>query len=243
MKTIICYSDKSSVTGKALREKFEALRKRTDKRSKCDVFLRWGSTEQFTRVTSKLVLNTFEAVAKTANKLRMIQILSTAGIPTPKFSTTLGLADLQSDTEGNYYIRNKYGVVRYANNFGTNDLYATTPVLNKRREYRVHVFDGKVIGIYEKVPMGETRPLLFKSDTCNFVRCNPENCRLTLANQATCIQAVAALGLLFGGVDIIRDKNQNIFICEVNSAPGLNTQMLDKYAQEITTYVESNLPV
>lgn len=240
MKTIICYSDKSSVTGKALREKFDALRKRTDKRSKCDVFLRWGSTERFTRIKAKLELNTFEAVAKTANKLRMIQILSEAGIPVPAFFTE---GTPVTDATGNCYIRNKYGVVRYGNDFGVNDLYATTPVLNKRREYRVHVFNGKVIGIYEKVPMGDTRPLLFKSDTCNFVRCNPENCRLSIANQETCISAVRALGLLFGGVDIIRDKNQNIFICEVNSAPGLNTPMLNRYSQEINAYVELHLPV
>ena len=104
------------------------------------------------------------------------------------------------------YIRNKRGVVRYSNDFNpTNDMYFTQPVKSKRREYRVHVFNGKVIGIYEKVPMTAEQPALYKSDTCNFKRRDPELCLLTTEDQAVCIKAVQALGLMFGGVDIYRD--------------------------------------
>ena len=72
MKTLICYSNTSCVTGRAIREKLNALRKRTNRPSKCDLFIRWGSTEQFDATRYKLELNTVQAVINTTNKLRML---------------------------------------------------------------------------------------------------------------------------------------------------------------------------
>lgn len=243
MKTVICYSDKSSLTGRAIQDKFNALRKRTNKKTKCHLFIRWGSTEFFSQTRFKLELNSLEAVNRTVNKLRMLQTLLAAGIPVPLFSNTIGIADCPPDAKGNYYIRSNLGVVRYGNDFGQGDHYVTSPIKFKRREYRVHVFNGKVLGIYEKIPFDTNqanRPKLFKSDTCKFVRCDVEVCRLTKANQQTCIDSVKSLGLLFGGVDVIRDRDGNIFVCEVNSAPGLNTLNIDRWVQEINNYVETN---
>lgn len=245
MKTLVCYSDKACVTGKAIRERFNALRKRTDKKARCDLFIRWGSTERFPATKYKLELNTAEAVGNATNKKRMLELLDAAEIPVPEFSSNLDDMARLCDEDGNVYIRNKYGVVRYANDFNpTTDSYYTKPVPNKRREYRVHVFNGKVIGIYEKVPLTEERPKLFKSDTCSFKRKDPEVCLLNKDNQDVCIKAVAALGLLFGGVDVIRDKDKNISICEVNSAPGLNDLNINRWVEEIKNYArENNLSV
>jgi hypothetical protein len=166
----------------------------------------------------------------------MITTLASAGIPVPKYSNTIGIADCPPDRSGNYYIRSNLGVVRYGNDFGVNDSYVTSPIPYKRREYRVHVFCGKVIGIYEKIPNidgAENRPKLFKSDTCKFVRCDLALSRVDQAAQEICIASVQALGLDFGGVDLIRNKNGEFFVCEVNSSPGLNSQMIEKYKREI----------
>ncbi len=241
MKTMICFSNKSSVTGKALAAKLVALRKRTNRRAKCDVFLRWGSLEEFDRLRSKIELNSREAVSNSVNKFKMLQLLSEADIKTVEYNNDPATITDYLDESGNCYIRSKAGVVRYANNFNPMlDSYYSKPVRNKRREYRVHVFNGKVIGLYEKVPIAEgDRPKLFKSDTCNFVRCNPEISRVKQPDLDMCIAAVKSLGLLFGGVDLIRDNKMNCFICEVNSSPGLNTQMIEKYVQEINQYVNT----
>lgn len=244
MKTLICYSGKSSVTGKAIRQKFNALRKRTGKKAKCDLFIRWGSTEEFPNTRYKVELNSLEAVRNAVNKLKMLQLLSAAEVPTLDFGTELVTVNDFLDENGSQYIRNKLGVVRYANDFNpASDMYYSKPIVDKRREYRVHVFNGKILGIYEKVPMGEERPKLFKSDTCNFKRRDPELCLLNKENQEVCIKSVQALGLLFGGVDCIRDKNGNIFICEVNSSPSLNTLNVDRWSEEILNYVETNLAI
>lgn len=240
MNIFIAYSNRSCITGKALRQALRAKRKKTDRRAKCKLLLRWGNTETYSNLRAERELNSIEAVKQTANKLRMISILASAGIPVPKYSNTIGIADCPPDKAGNYYIRSNLGEVRYGNDFGVNDSYVTSPIKFKRREYRVHVFCGKVIGIYEKIPNidgAENRPKLFKSDTCKFVRCDLTLSRVDQAAQTLCIASVQALGLDFGGVDLIRTKDKEFFVCEVNSSPGLNSQMVERYKSEINTLI------
>lgn len=253
MKTMIAYSNRSCVTGKELREALQALRKKTNRKAKCDLFIRWGTTEQFDRLRFKKELNSLEAVLKTTNKFEMLKTFLNAGIPTLQFSTDPAIIDEFKDREGNLYIRNKQGVVRYGDDFNpTNDSYFSRPVRFKRREYRVHVFNGKILGAYEKVPLthieqelprnAETLPKLFKSDTCRFIRCDLEvdenglNPRVNAAAQQMCIDAVASLGLVFGGVDLIRNKHQEFVVNEVNSAPGLNGLNVDRWVEAITEF-------
>ena len=237
MKVFIAYSNRSCVTGKALKLALEGKRKLTNKRARCDLFIRWGNVEQFENTRSVKELNSLESVKRTVDKLQMLNILQSSGIPTPDFNTDSSLIDNFKDETGNVYIRSKDGVVRYASDYcSVRDSYYSKPIPLKRREYRVHVFNGKVIGIYEKVPLTQDRPALFKSDTCKFVRCDPHISRVDQNAQAICIQAVNSLGLLCGGVDLIRDKNKNFFVCEVNSAPGLNSCNIQRWVDEIKTY-------
>ena len=252
MKTMIAYSNRSCVTGKELREALDGTRKSTNRRAKCDLFIRWGNTEQFDNLKYKKELNTLEAVLRTTNKLTMLQTLLASGVPTLEFSSDPASIDSFKDREGNVYIRNKLGGVRYGNDFNASrDLYYSRPVRFKRREYRVHVFNGRVLGAYEKVPVSlaegqrrnaETLPKLFKSDTCRFVRCDLVvdaqglNPRVHAAAQQMCIDAVNSLGLVFGGVDLIRNKHGEFTICEVNSAPGLNGLNVERWVEAIREY-------
>lgn len=154
MKTMIAYSNRGCVTGKELRQALDAIRKLTNRKAKCDLFIRWGTTEEFPRLKYKKELNTREAVLRTANKLEMLNAISAAGLSTLEYSTDPAIIDEYKDSEGNVYIRNKLGVVRYGDDFNpSTDLYYSRPIKFKRREYRVHVFNGKVLGAYEKVPL------------------------------------------------------------------------------------------
>lgn len=251
MKTLIAYSNRSCVTGKELRQALRAVRKKTDNRARCDLFIRWGTTEVFNNIRYTKELNSLEAVLRTSNKLEMLQTLVAANVATLEFSNDPAQLTSLADREGNVYIRNKLGVVRYGNDYnGDRDLYFSRPIRFKRREYRVHVFNGKVLGAYEKVPLvlptaadqnphaSENRPKLFKSDTCKFVRCDLglEGSRLTQAAQELCISSVSALGLVFGGVDLVRDKNGGFTIIEVNSAPGLNGLNVERWVEAIREY-------
>jgi glutathione synthase/RimK-type ligase-like ATP-grasp enzyme len=246
MKFVILYSGKSSKTGKELLAKFstvatKAFRKRTNKRFRADLVLRWGSTEAFPRLTSRVEINSLEATVNASNKLVMMKKLVEAGIPTPQVTFNVN-SDLSTfkDGEGKFYVRGANQEVRYTDTVRPNDLYVSKPLVNKRREYRVHVFNGKVIGIYEKVPNQEG-VRLYKSHNCDFRSVNPENCRVSLADQEMCIRAVNALGLTFGGVDLMRDKDQNCFVSEINSAPALNTPNIERYFNKIMEFYRENI--
>ena len=246
MKFTILYSGKSSKTGRNLLNKFKplatkAFRKRTDKRLNTDVILRWGSTEVFNRLKTRLELNSLEAVTNTSNKLLMMQNLVDAGISTPKIlfnPIDNNVTDEFVDETGHFYVRGQNQEVRYTNELRYGDLYVSKPIENKRREYRVHVFNGEVISIYEKVP-NEEGIKLFKSFNCSFKLRDIENCKLSKADQEMCVKAVNSLGLLFGGVDAIHDKDQNVFVSEVNSAPALNGTNINRYVDKITEYINA----
>lgn len=246
MKFTILYSSKSSKTGKDLLNKFrpkmtKAFRKRTNKKLNTDVVLRWGSTEIFNRLKTRLELNSFEAVNNTSNKRIMMQKLIEANISTPKilfdpFVQEPEIVDEFKDEDGGFYVRGFNNEVRYDDEIKRGDQYISKTIENKRREYRVHVFNNEVIAIYEKIP-NEIDTKIFKAFNCHFELKNRENCKLSLADQQLCINAVSSLGLLFGGVDILRDKQKNVFISEVNSAPALNGININRYVDKITEYI------
>ena len=250
MKFVILYSNKSSKTGKDLLRKFstvarKAFRKRTSKRYTADLVLRWGSTEEFPRLTSRVEINTLQATRNASDKKVMMQKLVEAGISTPDVLFDLQNVDQEElqdykDESGKFYVRGANQEVRYTDSVRAGDLYVSRPVPNKRREYRVHVFDGKILEIYEKVPQQEG-VTIFKAHNCRFERRNPENCRLSQEDQQMCIDAVNALGLTFGGVDILRDKDQNCFICEVNSSPALNSLNIERYFEKIMEYYNGKI--
>lgn len=105
-------------------------------------------------------------------------------------------------------------------------------------EWRVHVFKGEVIDTQQKKKRNEAeRPDTFntfiRNASTGWVYCRDgitaDPNRDTLA-----IQAVRALGLDFGAVDMIYNRAENrYYILEVNTAPGLEGSTLEKYTGAI----------
>lgn len=102
--------------------------------------------------------------------------------------------------------------------------------LKARAEYRYHVAFGKIIlCTKKKLAEGEEDDSIIK---------NHQNgkwlqvvCKETPRFSASCVKAVAALGLDFGAVDFINYKTEPV-ILEVNTAPGLQVQnRLDAYVK------------
>jgi glutathione synthase/RimK-type ligase-like ATP-grasp enzyme len=246
MKLTILYSNKSSKTGKELKEKFKdyaskVIKKRTNRRLKTDVLLRWGSTEEFSRLTSRIELNTLQAVTNASNKFTMMNKLKRANIQTPEIKFDLENTDNLDDfrdEKGMFYVRGFNQEIRYTNELRYDDLYVSKPILNKRREYRVHVFNGEILAVYEKIPNDEN-VMLFKSYNCKFSAVNLSNTRLKDVDLQRSIDAVNALGLLFGGVDLCRCRNGETYVLEVNSSPSLNSININRYIEKITEYCKA----
>jgi len=109
-------------------------------------------------------------------------------------------------------------------------------------EYRVHVFNGEVI-LYQKKSrrVDEDGEVDIPEDDEQDVR-NLETGWVYRTGNLTrlerierlAIEAIEALGLDFGAVDIIKDHNGDVYVLEINTAPGLgNEETLAAYAGAI----------
>lgn len=118
-----------------------------------------------------------------------------------------------------------------------------TRAVSNSGEYRVHVFNGEVI-LYQKksrrvdddgnVITAEGEEADVRNLASNWVYRTGNLRRLERIEQLA-ISAIEALGLDFGAVDIIKDNNLNVYVLEVNSAPGLvNDSTLQAYIDALS---------
>lgn len=259
---VLCYTGRSHVTGRALfeqlklDERFRRVRRvrKNKKVKKTDVFVRWGNAHS-DNPENCILINSKDAIVNASSKRRMIRLLDEAeGVDVPPFffvrnflsnipeDERVTFLEQYQDEHGMYFVRDSSGVVRYDNVFHDTDSYVMQPI-DKTREYRVHVFDGEVIAIYEKIPHEEDDGLIRKDTNCKFSRCDPTNTRCNAGAQQMCIDAVNALGLTFGGVDIIRRRkdgegNRKFFVTEVNSSPALNSNNIKTYIDKFYEFVQ-----
>ena len=112
-----------------------------------------------------------------------------------------------------------------------------TKYIKKADEYRIHVFDGRVIDVQQKrkrrsIP-NEEIDYQIRNTAGGWVYCR-DNVDCPTSCNDLAIRAVAALGLDFGAVDIgynRHDKSPCVY--EVNTAPGLEGTTLTKYREAI----------
>jgi len=113
-------------------------------------------------------------------------------------------------------------------------------------EYRVHVFDGDVI-LYQKksrrvdedgnVVTAEGVDADVRNLASNWIYRTGNLRRLDRVEELA-RNAVSALGLDFGAVDIIMDPEGDVYVLEINSAPGLgNTETMEAYVNAFNSLV------
>lgn len=106
----------------------------------------------------------------------------------------------------------------------------------KKKEFRVHVWNGNVIDVAEKRKRSgytEERDAFVRNTANGYVFCRtgvvePVDLR------SLALSAVQALGRTYGAVDVIWNEKQNkCFVLEVNSRPGMEGTTVEKYADAI----------
>jgi len=133
------------------------------------------------------------------------------------------------------------GILIYENG-GTTDWETTsapvyTKYKKKKREFRVHIFEDKVVRVVEKKLRKDwngSRDSKIRNLANGFVFCacapesEPPGLR-ELALSAACVVASS-----FKGVDIgYNEKLNELFVIEVNSAPGIEGSNVDAYVNTI----------
>jgi glutathione synthase/RimK-type ligase-like ATP-grasp enzyme len=206
--------------------------------------INWGSSKiPYDTSELKLILNKPEAVGNATNKRTFFELCQENGnVTIPEFTTRKVEAEdwlrdnnllfartiLQgSGGEGIQEISNRDDLGRLPE--GT----LLVKYIKKKREYRVHVADGKVIDVQEKRKRTKT-PLdqinwRIRNSANGFVFCRQEvKCPDSVVEQA--ILAFNLTGLDFGAVDVIyNERQQRAYVLEVNTAPGLEGSTLISY--------------
>lgn len=110
----------------------------------------------------------------------------------------------------------------------------------KKREFRVHVFKNTVVSVVEKrkkTGWTDQRDTKVRNLANGYIFCQQvENEPAGLRELALAAAEVSPSD--FRGVDIgYNEKNDELFIIEVNSAPGITGSNIAKYVQGITQHV------
>lgn len=187
-------------------------------------------------------LNPPDAVAVAKNKLKTFEKLRDTEVNIPWFTTNKEEAVALG---GDLLVRQTLtgqggaGIEDFVGQDGK--LYVA--YLKKKTEYRVHVFNDKVIDVQEK----KRRKLAEGATPANSRIRNLANgwvfCRENVNPPDAVLQqallAVKEVGLLWGAVDIIwNQKKELAVVLEINTAPGLTGTTINKYADAFVSLGE-----
>jgi glutathione synthase/RimK-type ligase-like ATP-grasp enzyme len=187
-------------------------------------------------------VNKPSAVAVAGNKLKTYELLKDTGVLIPEFTTSANQATIWLNEKGIQVLartvlngHSGIGIKIMPSdppNFFNAPLYVK--YFKKRDEYRVHVFNGKIIDIQQKKKRRETEvDYQVRNYDKGWVFCRENiNCPQLIKDQA--VLAVQKMGLDFGAVDIgWNEKKQTCCVFEVNTAPGIEGTTLRNYVNAI----------
>lgn len=211
----------------------------------------WGASTPHPEAAKCQVLNSFEAVKIASNKLRTFDHVKANHpdafqqniIPFYTADKEKAAAWMRAKEGRQIVERHKLNghsgegirIVEKEGELQDAPLYVE--YVPKTQEYRVHVFQGKVIDIQRKarkkdVPDEKVNWKVRNLDG-GFIYARdfaPEDLPADMTAKACA--TVDALGLDFGAVDIVFNKQrQTSYVLEVNTAPGLQGQTLDAYVK------------
>ena len=210
-----------------------------------DFIINWGKSSLQTRYPMK-VLNHPAYVRIAANKLLTYQTLVESEFDhLPEWTISKELAQSWIDQDYKVYCRTQLtghsgsGIVISDSNNPLVDAPLYTRNVKSKYEYRIHVFDGKILDVQQK-----KKRLDWSGPSIQGIR-NASNgwiyaregveCNPMVTNAA--LEAVNILGLDFGAVDIGYNQYEDkCYVFEINTAPGLEGTTLQLYTEAIRSY-------
>jgi glutathione synthase/RimK-type ligase-like ATP-grasp enzyme len=225
------------------------------------VLVNWGNTNPVTfNHDANDLLNPPENVRNASNKLTAFDLFRRGEVPTVEWTTSREQALTWVDDGATVFARTSLaghsgeGIVVMSPDNDENDVNAPlyTKYKKKANEYRVHIFGGTEIAIQEKKRAndaeieGDAALIRSHQHGWNFCRDNLSIRTREMGLQLHRLievaeQAISALGLDFGAVDIIyNSRDDQFYVLEVNTAVGLEGQTLTDYVNAITDYVANH---
>lgn len=216
-----------------------------------DLIINWGKGPHRHGVA---VLNTPDAVERAVNKHRAFVAMAAAGVSVPPFTADKREAEQWIyEGEGTVTVvartivngHEGEGIIMCDNFLDVPLAPLYTKYVKKKAEYRIHVGklrDGfyKIIDQTQKVRKvdfeGERDTRIRNTANGYVFKRNDIQVPGDVINQA--IEAVKALGLDFGAVDVIWNEHQRkAYVLECNTAPGIEGTTLENYANYFRSFM------
>lgn len=233
-----------SRSAKELRKGFtKALLKRPDTpvKKRNEVIINWGHSNPRFDTSLVTIINQPTAVKLASNKLTAFKRFAEAGVNTVKFTTSYDEA-VQWINDGfrvfaRFILNGSSGrgivVAENVESLPRNaPLY--TRYFKKKKEFRVHIFNGEIIDYAEKrarLDKGPTFSPYIRSHDHGWIFARDGITEIQSVKDEA-LKAVAALGLDFGAVDVVWSDRKTL-VLEVNTAPGLTGTTLTRYIEAI----------
>jgi glutathione synthase/RimK-type ligase-like ATP-grasp enzyme len=222
-----------------------------------DLIINWGNSTipiWYQQTDIEQTLNHPLNVAQAVNKLTTLQLLQRSGVPTPEWTTDM--YEAQGWLNENNLVVERHNLTGSKGNgiivkipersiafqsAEVDDAPLYTKLIPRAREYRVHVFDGQVIDLQQK--KRRVTGLENANDSDGTIK-NLDNGWVFVRDDITppprsifdvSIRAVHALGLDFGGVDVLV-KDGECYVLEINCAVGLEGSTINSYVNAIKRY-------
>lgn len=202
--------------------------------------LNWGSSNLPVQVRRCTVINDENAVHMAVNKRQSYRAFDKAGVPTVKWTENKEWAKAWAALGHKIVCRQKVegkdgeGIILASKPEEIVDAKLYAKLEEHAHEYRVTVFRDTICSVQKKVripgaPVGSDE-----------VRTSGNGWGFDVVNggygpgtEDACIKAVKALGLDFGGVDVLWDHRLGTCVLEVNTAPHLTPHCARKLAVAI----------
>lgn len=229
----IIYSNSTSATGRALAEALGIRGGTRPPSVRHNVVIRWGSVERLPIAPAR-VCNSRDAVALAMNKLESLRVMGRSRVRVPRVWVK-GEADVDFPVLARK-INHSQGAdimlclqqqdLRRAANRGRKYFVKYIPT---DREYRVHVFNGEIVRVNQKLLQERDAwvPHIRNVDN-GYIFAQPRT-ELRAQDRETAINAVHALGLDFGAVDLVIGDDGLPYVLEINTGPSLADAGMDIY--------------
>jgi glutathione synthase/RimK-type ligase-like ATP-grasp enzyme len=213
-----------------------------------DLIIVWGAGHKplwWDKTKGIYALNHSDAICRAIDKVQTFKLLASAHVPTVPWTQD---HDLVRDwiNEGDETVlarkqvegRDGAGIVLMGRDYPHTDNQTEAPLytvlIPAKMEYRVHVFRGRAIIAQEKRPDPRERitSQVIKTGSNGWAFCAPLFTVPDCIYEAS-VRAVNALGLDFGGVDILLDQEDHARVLEVNTAPEIVGTDVETYADQI----------
>lgn len=232
----LLYHAASHVTGNRLGD-YLGIPHGRNTSDRVDYLIRWGNRSGAGWRPREGVINSQNSLNNNADKFDALVTLDEAGVPVPDYARDRSAFG----TEIEYPILGREQdhargedinlILQWRDAYLTeNDFFVE--YIPTDFEYRMHVVNGEVVQVHEKRLRSEedNHPFIRNSET-GWVFVEP---REEAPPDSLAIDAVGALGLDFGAVDVVREENTgDHYVLEVNSAPSLDEANLQRYGDAL----------